>query len=115
MRSSHGNAGYAVSTSGGQPHSSTENDGYLVYKQGGRPNTVKSDYEASGKPTGETSRCCVGKSGGRPTGTTKMNGYGIGLSGGVYGGTQSYYLKMMWNSQMNGILALKLSTLTIVA
>ena len=79
-------AGYAVSTSGGRPRNST---GYLVYKQ---PNTAKSDHEASGKPTGERSGCRVGKSGGRPTSTTKMNRYGIGLSGGVYGGTQSNLL-----------------------
>ena len=57
----------------------------------GRPSKAKSEHEASGnlKPTGEGSGCCVGKSGGRPTGTTKVNGYGVILSGGVYGGTQS--------------------------
>ena len=75
-----------------RPRNTAETDGYLVYKQGGRLNKAKNDRETSGKPTGEGSGCRVGKSSGRPTGTTKMNGYGVGLSGGVYASSQSNVL-----------------------
>ena len=81
-------AGYAVSTSGGRPRKTTENDGYLASKQGGRPPNAKSNHEASGKSTGEGKGCRVGKSTGRPTCTTTVNGYRVGLNGGVYAGSQ---------------------------
>ena len=77
----------SVLTGGGGRPRGTEDDGYLVYKLGpGRPiKKAKSENEACGNTSGKWS---AGRAGGRPTGTTKMNGYGIGMSGDVYGSTR---------------------------
>ena len=66
------------------------------------------DQLAVQKPMGFDSS----KVGGRPIGTTKLEEYGVGLSGGVYG-VQICFFKIIRNSQMNRILALKLSVLKI--
>ena len=79
---------------------STEANGYSVGKSGERP-------------TGsiECNSFDYSKVGGRPIHTTKLSGFGVGLSGGVYGAQSNmlFKLRMISNSPMNGIIVLKLN------